>query len=310
MARDKAQIRLRIYDGTRKPFAERQTVLLRVHNGQTTDAVTKTLNTKSLVEGEVILNVKFFNNFADDYAILVSADGYSDTGFFPVKVSLDDTRDLSLMLVPDDPAFEFDPWDALNEKHRTIADFLSLKPIGGGAKTNYEAHVEDDPLEMACLLNLATAMSQIFLADGTPISYFRSVDWKSLGADRFFGYAHSGLVTQVKAAVPKKLFAPELDPAFFHGDATSSFKEIRFGEANVQLTFHENDKKQINGDPCIRVETDIDYYKDPGAHALFEVIFNHITSSVTDPVQVYQLRWMAGKQAGLPEFSPSFVLVE
>jgi hypothetical protein len=33
------------------------------------------------------------------------------------------------------------------------------------------------------------------------------------------------LVAEVKAAVPKNLFAPEIDPSFFHGDATSSFKE-------------------------------------------------------------------------------------
>ena len=64
MAANKAQIKLKIYDGTRQPFTERKSVLLRVHNGQTTDSFTKTLNTKSLNEGEVNLNVDFFDNFA------------------------------------------------------------------------------------------------------------------------------------------------------------------------------------------------------------------------------------------------------
>jgi len=52
----KAQIRLRIYVWARRLFAERQSVLLRVHNGQTKDSFAKTLNTKSLAEGEVLLN--------------------------------------------------------------------------------------------------------------------------------------------------------------------------------------------------------------------------------------------------------------
>jgi hypothetical protein len=102
----------------------------------------------------------------------------------------------------------------------------------------------------------------------------------------------------------------ELDPGFFHGDATSSFKQISFGEANVQLTFHENDKKKIGSENCIRVEPDIDYFKDVAAHAILEVIVNRVTNSLTDPVQVYTLRWMAGKQAGLPEFDPPYRLID
>src|SRR5262249_57500 len=160
-----------------------------------------------------------------------------------------------------------------------------------------------------CLLNLATAMSQIFLTNGTPLDYFRSIEWITLAKDRFFGYAVPDLVSEVRTAV-SKLFAPELDPEFFHGDATSSFKEIRFGEANVQVTFQETDTKRIGGESCVRVEPDIDYYKDLGAHAILEVIYNHLTNSLTDPVQVYELRWIAGKQAGLPEFDPPYTLVE
>ena len=38
MTEDRAQIRLKIYDGSRQRFSERQEVLLRVHNGQTTQS--------------------------------------------------------------------------------------------------------------------------------------------------------------------------------------------------------------------------------------------------------------------------------
>jgi len=310
MPEGKAQISLKIYDGSRQLFTERQGVLLRVHNGQTTQSFTKTLNTKSLNEGEVLLNVDFFDNFADNYTVLVSADDYRDAGFFPVKVSPSSVQQLSLMLVPQDPSFAFDPWDGVTTNHPKISQFLALTPETGEAPDNYAESIEDHPKETACLLNLAAAMSQVFLQNGTPLDYFRSIEWDTLAQDRFFGYAVPELVDEVKAAAAKKVFAPEVDPEFFHGDATSSFKEIRFGEANVQLTFHEKDRKTIAGDQCIRVEPDIDYFKDLGAHALLEVIFNHITNSLTDPVQVYVLRWIAGKRAGLPEFDPPYRLVE
>jgi hypothetical protein len=310
MPSTKARIRLMIYDGARKPFSEKQSVLLRAHNGQTTDSVTKTLNTKSMDEGVVFLDVDFFDNFADNYTVLVSAEGYRDAGFFPVKVSPRVLADLSVMLIPNDPSFEFDPWDVLVANHPGTSHLLSLTPAVPNASDNYSASVEDHPKETACLLNLATGMSQIFLANGTPLDYFRSIEWATLAQDRFFGYALPELVAEVKAAVPKNLFSPEIDPSFFHGDATSSFKEIRFGEANVQLTFHENDKKTFGADTCVKVEPDMDYYKDLAAHAILEVLYNQITNSLTDPTQVYLLRWMAGKQAGLPEFDPPYRLVE
>lgn len=305
-----AKIRLMIYDGSRKPFSERQKLLLRIHNGNTIDSVTKTLNLKSATEGVAFLDVDYFDNFADSYTVVLSADGYRDTGFFPVNVSPTLLADVNLMLIPENLSFAFDPWDVLMANHPRIAQFLSLTPAGANAADNYASSVEDHPKETASLLNLATAMSQIFLANGTPLDYFHSIEWPTLAQDRFFGYATSDLVSEVKAAAAKGLFAPEIDPQFFHGDATSSFKEIRFGEANVQLTFHENDKKTFDGETCVRVEPDIDYYKDLAAHALLEVIYNKVTNSLTDPTQVYVLRWIAGKQAGLPEFDPPYTLVE
>lgn len=41
----------------------------------------------------------------------------------------------------------------------------------------------------------------------------------------------------------------------------------------------------------------MDYYKDPVAHALLEVIPNHFQGP-TDPVAAYVLRWIAGRHAG------------
>jgi len=98
-------------------------------------------------------------------------------------------------------------------------------------------------------------------------------------------------------------FRPEPNPGLFHPDATSSFKQVQFGEAN-QLTFHEKDIKKIDGVDCIKVEPDIDYFQDLGAHTLLEVIPHSITHGLTDPKKVYVLRWIAGRHAGVPEFAP------
>jgi hypothetical protein len=41
---------------------------------------------------------------------------------------------------------------------------------------------------------------------------------------------------------------------------------------------------------------------------LIEVVTNALTHSVTDPRQVYVLRWMAGRHAGVPNFEPPYTL--
>lgn len=65
---------------------------------------------------------------------------------------------------------------------------------------------------------------------------------------------------------------------------------VQFGEANVQLTFHENEKKVIGGVNCVMLEPDMDYYRDLAAHVILEVIPNGLTHSLTDPAEVYVLR--------------------
>ena len=56
------------------------------------------------------------------------------------------------------------------------------------------------------------------------------------------------------------------------------------------------------------IEPDIDYYKDLAAHALLEVKTNKVTNSLTDPRQVYMLRWIAGRHAGIPNFEPPYTI--
>jgi len=174
----------------------------------------------------------------------------------------------------------------------------------------YEDLLERKPLSLAALLNITTAMREIHLPERSPLDYLRQLKWDdSLAQDRFFAYCDPKLIDQVRIAAEQHQFAPETNSAFFHPGATASWKQIQFGEANVQLTFHESDKQVIDGLSCILVEPDIDYYKDLGAHALLEVVPNALTGGLTNPEAVYVLRWIAGRHAGVAEFDPPYTLV-
>jgi hypothetical protein len=213
------------------------------------------------------------------------------------------------MLIPKDPGFSFVTarWGAAAAKY----PFLANGADDATGEARYEMLLDQQEKSLACFLNLAAAMGQISLSQGTPLDYIKQVRWEALYApaqDRFFAWCDPKLIDQVKlaAAGNRKQFVPA--PFELHAGATSSWKQTQFGEANVQLTFHENDHLVIDGLDCIMVEPDIDYFQDPAAHIVFEVVPNELTHSLTDPVEVYALRWMAGQQAGIPEFAPMYTI--
>jgi hypothetical protein len=213
------------------------------------------------------------------------------------------------MLIPDDPGFSF-----VNARWPQASQQYPLLVRGAenvAAQARYEDFLDKQEKSLACLLNLFEAMSQIQLQKGSPLDYIKQIRWDgglALRQDPFFAWCDPVLINQVRIATAAKLFAPEFDPGFFHGGATSSWKQIQYGEANVQLTFHENDHQTIDGLDCIMVEPDIDYYKDIGAHGLLEVIPNAVTHSLTEPTEVYVLRWIAGRRTGVPEFAPLYTV--
>lgn len=256
-----------------------------------------------------VFRLPYRDNLQDNCTVVAVGDGYVDAGFTPVKLSLAAVAMVDLMLLEDKATFKFLQWDTLKAADGIASCFISLGSSDAEAQTRYETLLQNKPAALASLLNLITAMRAIQLPSKTPLDYFKSILWDdSLAQDRFFGYADRALVDQVRRAAADGEFAPEPNPGLFHPDATSSFKQIQFGEANVQLTFHENEKINIDGVDCIKVEPDIDYYKDLAAHALLEVIPNAVTHGLTDPKQVYVLRWIAGKHAGVPEFAPPYTI--
>ncbi len=167
---------------------------------------------------------------------------------------------------------------------------------------------------LACLLNITTAMAQLQLSGGTALSYLKAVNWELKGdfkmaQDRFFGWADPALMDILKTASKQPHPSIATAPHGLHPGATSSYKQIQFGEANVQHTFHEGDRKEINGLNCVRIEPDIDYFRDTAAHLIFEVAVNELVGGLTDPQQVYLLRWIAGQRAGVADFDPLYTII-
>ncbi|HKD09257.1 MAG TPA: hypothetical protein VKB79_25360 [Bryobacteraceae bacterium] len=294
-----------IFNGARQPMDRAAQILLTVWDGAQNQLF------RNFVAGpNMRLELPFHNNFADNYSIVAFADGYEQAGFQPVGIGPSVPTQLGLMLLAKKGNFHFAgaQWGDVLAKKPLVARIFEASVTGSPPDT-YAELTETHPERLACLLNLTTAMQQISLPQGTPLDYFKTFDLPNLAPDRIFGYADARLVDQVRLAAQQGEFdkQPAIDLSL-HGDATSSFKQIQFGEANVQLTFHEKNRREIDGVDCVYVEPDIDYYKDPAAHLLLEVIPNGLTGNVTNPRVVYVLRWIAGRHAGVPEFDPLYTI--
>jgi hypothetical protein len=298
-------VTVNVFDGTRQTIPQGKQVLLTVRDGAQNQLF------RNFVDGpSVRLELPFHNNFADNYTIVAFSDGYEQAGFQPVRIGPNAPGQLDLMLLPKDGAFHF--------ARAQWADVLAQKPLvgkifaaslSGSAGDAYAELIEDHPDRLACLLSITTAMQQISLPQNSPLDYFRTFDLSALAPDRIFGYADATLVDQVRLAAQQGEF--DTEPAIdltLHGDATSSFKQNQFGEANVQLTFHEKNRRTIDGVDCVYVEPDIDYFKDPAAHLLLEAIPNGLTGQLSSPRVVYVLRWIAGRHAGVPDFDPLYTI--
>jgi hypothetical protein len=300
---DKATMVVTLYDGTRQPI-EGKEFLIRIFDGFQNQVFDRYKPAPTTV-----FRLPFHDSLQDDCRVLASGDGYEGAGFVPVKISLKAVASVDLMLLPKKADFRFQTWNAVKDQDPVVAAFLSTGTTDAEAQAHYDNLRRNKPAALASLLNLATAMKTINLPSKTPLDYFKQILWdESLAQDRFFSFADKSLVDQVRRAAMEGEFAAEPSSGLFHPGATSSFKQVQFGEANVQLTFHEKDTKKIDGVECIKVEPDIDYFTDGGAHTLFEVIPNTITHGLTDPKKVYVLRWIAGKHAGVPEFTPPYTI--
>ena len=129
-----------------------------------------------------------------------------------------------------------------------------------------------------------------------------------MAQDRFYGYVDPAIIPIIRAAAAKGEFAEESDCARFHPGATCSWKQNSFEISNVQLTFHESNRMTFGGIDCVRIEPDIDLYKDLLEHGLMEVFPNLITGEKTNPIDVFSLRWTLAQNGVGPRFDPGYEL--
>ena len=311
-----ATLRVRLFDGHRRPLTDAKDVFIRIIDGNQKEHMAQAFNA-----GDVTVpGLPLFDNFGDNYTVLASKRGHVDAGFHPVKLSPQFTQVVDLMLIPKPCQFDFGQAGFATLQQTRPAFTTILSGIEPNAATRFDALLQNDAAndyltgrQAADVLNIMTSMSDIHLPVGTALDYLKAVIWDEedhgLKPDRFFAWADPDMVEQVKRSAAQGHFDPEPNPKFFHAGATSSYKENRFGEANVQLTFHENDRREVDGVNCLMVEPDIDYFRDLAAHGLLEVLPGLFPSGMTDPRMVYVLRWVAGRRAsGIAEFGPPYGL--
>lgn len=304
-------LNVNLFSGARTALPAAANALLTIRDG---NQQTVSLQNNGFVQSAntSITGLPFFDNFGDRYAVVASGKGYQQAGFFPVTLNPASPAVVDIMLLGKRASFNFKNaiWKKLTANYPDYAALLSAGAADdASAGDRYSQLMENKPAVLACYFNLVTAMAQIQLPVKTPLFYIKELIWdNTMAQDRFFAWADPALIDQVIQAAKHGEFSPEVGTAAFHPGATRSWKQVQFGEANVQLTFHENDKKTIDGLECVMVEPDIDYYEDVLAHALLEVVANKLTNSLTDPRQVYVLRWIAGRHAGVPNFEPPYTI--
>jgi hypothetical protein len=334
-----ANILLNAYDGTRQLFPNSLKWSAQTQDGRAPSLGRQTLDFPNLQGASQALTVPFFDNFGDLYTVIANIDGFGDSAWYPVHVSANTPVQLDLIIMAKGatPHFANATWNRLSQLRPGVATIVQRGyDNAADAADKYAAVLESRPLALACFLNIMAALSQMRLPSGKfALDYYWNVSWpqgdptdpnwlpsfdQRMHQDRFFCYVDQAILPDVRAGKGNG-FSEEKNPQDFgHVDATESYKQTQFDVANVQLTFHGHDAPTLtddNGQPvkCIKIEPDIDYFKDVAAHGLLEVIPNWINKAVagpakglSDPRVVYALRWMATRREGLPDFNPLYTV--
>jgi hypothetical protein len=325
---DMAEIDINIYNGARQPLEAAHQWSARVSDGRSVSArQTQNLNGQGPHRR---ISVPFFDMFFDDYTVIVSADDYENSAWFPVPVHPTAPARLDLLALPKDGSLHFAnaTWPRLSSAHPDIAAIIRRGTSSDAAAEElYGRVLESRPKALACFLNIITALSQMSFPKKKPLDYYWNIGWPAdiatpddwlneldrvFKQDRFFCYVEASILPDLREAAKNGAFAPEQNPQAFHPDATESYKQTQFDVCNVQLTIHGHDTPRLpgpDGTPidCVKIEPDIDYYKDLAAHGLEEVIPNKLGHQLTDPNVAYMLRWMAGRRIGA-DFDPLYTV--
>ena len=187
-----ASLRVRIFDGHRRPFANPKNIFIRIIDGNQTQRMARAFNASDLT----FTDLPLFDNFGDNYTVLVSKSGHVNAGFHPVKLSAAVTEVIDLMLIPQPCQFDFTE-TSFGTLQQTRPQFCTIMSgIETNAAARFDALLHNDPAndfltgrQAADILNIMTAMSDINLRVGNALDYLKAVIWdgpNGLKPDRFF----------------------------------------------------------------------------------------------------------------------------
>src|SRR5439155_16752634 len=87
---------INVFDGTRQPFPVSTDILYRVIDGNQKQVYAQDQQKPSLY----FKGLPFFDNFGDNYTVIVSSDGHRQAGFTPIKLSPTISSKVDIMLIP------------------------------------------------------------------------------------------------------------------------------------------------------------------------------------------------------------------
>ena len=322
MRASKALLGVQIYDGSRRPLTKPvDQIHVTLRNGYQ-----KVLHRRSHASPEIDFSVPFRNSLADRFTVLAWQDGAHQSGFYPIKVNPEKRRDVKLMLVPENPLYDFGraSWQALEQNAYLYGWITRSFREKDYATIAGESAETPETNKLATLLNITEAVRRIDVKGeqaGFLLNDFsRLYDPSTPASIPPLGFTEDRIYVRVdervRQVISKRLDFKEASYADHHlpengAEPVESYKQQQAGEANLQFTFYE----QAPGVSERVLELDMDYYKDKAAHLLLEVVPHKVAKvpgmgfleKRTDPRRIYTLRWTADHNAGRT-FDPLYTL--
>jgi len=294
-----ATIRVSVVNGAREPFSGAQ-ILYRCIDGNQRERVSQFLTASDVR----FTDLPVFDNFGDNYRVIVSTGGHEQAGVMGVKVGAGQETSVALLLMPKDGVYNFNRarWESLGVIDPKLNGiFASDLASTDAAAARWTDKFERESPVAACLLNILTVMARTTIAGGQQLlGFLGQVIWdEKMKQDRLFAWADKEVIRRLREP-PETPEQVRFEPAdsSLHPGATGSVKSKQYAEANLQITFHENDAPPEGHPEWVKLELDIDYFADDITHFFLEVLRNRATGSRTDPAYVMALRWMAERKAG------------
>ncbi len=245
---------VKVSDGTRKLVPSSLPILLTATDGNNQVVF------RSRVKGPLVQvrGLEFHNNFADNYSVLVSAPGYRDAGYYPVRVSPGTAPAVSLMLLPQNERFNFASISRLKQADPKLVAFLSTGLSETELENRYQSLVDSKQQILANLFNIVTTAKGVHFDHDELLDYLKELIWDNLAQDRIYAYADNSLLKKLDAALGSGGWYTESSIGLvLHPGATRIFQSYRAERTAIRIAINENDTRVIRNTTCFKVELSV-----------------------------------------------------